>query len=98
MSWDDLIHIAAIVWKNKSISATINKLILGALVYFIWQERNWRLFQNKRRSPAQLVTAIEDNIHLKIMGLRLRDNSRVRDAMHLGNIPVRAFFNPNDGA
>nr|GFB19422.1 hypothetical protein [Tanacetum cinerariifolium] len=28
----------------------IAKLVVAASAYFIWQERNWRLFKNKKRS------------------------------------------------
>ena len=36
--------------KLKRADAIIAKLILGATLYFIWQERNLRLFQQKKRS------------------------------------------------
>lgn len=77
-SWDDLMVKAATVWKGKSINVVVNKLILGALVYLLWQERNWRLFQNSRRSVIQLIGGIEEVVRLKIMGLNLRDTTRVR--------------------
>lgn len=77
-SWEDLINKAAISWEGKSINAIVNKLIFSALIYFLWQERNWRLFQNSRRSSSHLAGIIEENIRLKIMGLKLRDTSRVR--------------------
>nr|XP_043619767.1 uncharacterized protein LOC122591571 [Erigeron canadensis] len=34
----------------KRVDAIIAKLVLGVSLYFIWQERNFRLFQQKRRS------------------------------------------------
>lgn len=85
-SWEDLIVKAASAWKGRGIDAIVNKLILGSLLYFLWQERNWRLFQNARRSVNQIVAIIEDTTRLKIMGLRLRDNARVRRVLHVWRI------------
>lgn len=32
---------------NKSIWCIIQRLVIGAIVYFLWQERNLRFFQGK---------------------------------------------------
>lgn len=94
-SWEDFIEKAANTWKGKSIHVVVNKLIFSALIYFLWQERNWRLFQNSRRSSVQLIGSIEENIRFKIMGLKLRDNSRVRKVLQDWRISSR-FFNSNE--
>ena len=87
-SWDDFILKAAEKWKGKLLGSIINKLILGSLVYFLWQERNWRIFQNSRRTHVQIIGVIEESIRLKIMGMSLRDNRRVRDILCKWNISL----------
>ena len=44
----------------------IQKLTLSASVYFIWQERNFRLFRNRRRSVEGVVKEIKEMVLLRI--------------------------------
>lgn len=69
-SWEDLVDKASNLCRGKSILSIVNKLFIGVVVYFIWQERNGRLFQNLRRSPRQVKGVIEESIRLKMMGMR----------------------------
>lgn len=80
-SWQDLLRRVTASCRGKSISSIVNRLFIGAMVYVVWQERNWRLFQNKRRSTRQVSKIIEETIRMKLMGLRFRDNSRVREVL-----------------
>ncbi|GKD84984.1 reverse transcriptase domain, reverse transcriptase zinc-binding domain protein [Tanacetum coccineum] len=45
--------------KSRSVKGVLPKLVLAALVYFIWQERNFRLFQKKKWSKEQTGDAFE---------------------------------------
>lgn len=38
----------------------LHKLSLAATIYFIWQERNWRLFRDASRPPLVLIKKIRD--------------------------------------
>lgn len=89
--WNENVLNASQDWKVKSIGSSVNRLILGALVYFIWKERNWRTFQQLRRSPRAIIDSIEEAVRLKIMGMKLRENSRVRDMLRLWNIPMSSL-------
>lgn len=78
-----------VFWKGKSIaSIIINKLILGALIYFLWLERNWCILSQYEEITSPLAGLIEETIRLKLMDMRFCDNSRVRDALQLLNIPL----------
>ncbi|GJV17869.1 hypothetical protein Tco_1363192 [Tanacetum coccineum] len=48
---DSLIPIAS----RRSILSLIAKLVVAASAYYIWQERNWRLFKNCKRKPIQIL-------------------------------------------
>nr|GEV14518.1 hypothetical protein [Tanacetum cinerariifolium] len=39
--------------KKKSPKSVIAKLVLAASAYFLWQERNWRLFKKNKRTSKQ---------------------------------------------
>ena len=49
------------------------KLTLSASVYFIWQERNFRLFRKRRRTVDEVVKVIKETILLRIAWKRKKD-------------------------
>lgn len=85
-SWNDLVDFASQNWKGKSLVNVINKLVLGSLVYYIWQERNLRIFQDQHRSSGQVIKCIVEVVRLKIMGFKIRRSSRVDATLRLWNI------------
>ena len=55
----------------------INKLVLAAIIFHLWQERNRRLFQREGKSDWQIIADIEDDVREKLMGLFYVHNQRV---------------------
>nr|GEU90229.1 hypothetical protein [Tanacetum cinerariifolium] len=51
---------------KRTFKSIVGKLILAATAYFIWSERNNRLFKNVRRSPEELNDLIMVVVHLKL--------------------------------
>ncbi|GJT37806.1 RNA-directed DNA polymerase, eukaryota, reverse transcriptase zinc-binding domain protein [Tanacetum coccineum] len=47
---NDLLPIA----RRRSMKSVVAKLVVTASAYFIWQERNWRLFNKCNRTPTQI--------------------------------------------
>ncbi|WOG90545.1 hypothetical protein DCAR_0309789 [Daucus carota subsp. sativus] len=80
-SWDEFIREASTRWKGKSLHALINKLILAAVVFHIWLERNRRLFQQKRKQSGQIIAEIDDDIRRKLQGLQVVNSLRVREEL-----------------
>lgn len=64
----------------------VNKILLGCIVYVIWQERNVRLFQSQYRTIEQVCAEIEATVRLRILGLRIRNNPRVFRTLEQWNI------------
>ncbi|GJU16958.1 hypothetical protein Tco_1144924 [Tanacetum coccineum] len=48
--------------SNNHIWRIIQRLIVSASVYFIWQERNKRLFQNEKKTPDVLCRNVEESL------------------------------------
>ncbi|GJU82175.1 kinase-like domain-containing protein [Tanacetum coccineum] len=46
------------ICKRRQGRVVIAKLV-EACAYYIWQERNWRLFRNQSRSPTQVIDSIK---------------------------------------
>ncbi|GJT41808.1 hypothetical protein Tco_0941673 [Tanacetum coccineum] len=57
---------------RKSSRSIIAKLVIAASAYFIWQERNWRLFKNKKRTTKQVFDAIFTSVRLKLVSCRFK--------------------------
>ncbi|PWA56921.1 reverse transcriptase zinc-binding domain-containing protein [Artemisia annua] len=73
---------------KNTIWSVIQRLVLGASVYFIWQERNVRLFSNFGRSEDELLKIIVDSVRSRIMGLKLQVTSDVLKAAEVWSFPV----------
>ncbi|KAK1425940.1 hypothetical protein QVD17_21305 [Tagetes erecta] len=56
---------------GKSFKSIVQRLMLAAMVYFIWQERNIRLFQEKCRNYEEVCKLIEETVRLKLLGLKI---------------------------
>ncbi|GKC26566.1 hypothetical protein Tco_1033860 [Tanacetum coccineum] len=52
------------------------KLILAVTVYFIWQERNFRMFKGESRSEDVLSKAIYDGVKSKLLTVRVKKSFR----------------------
>nr|GEV28402.1 RNA-directed DNA polymerase, eukaryota, reverse transcriptase zinc-binding domain protein [Tanacetum cinerariifolium] len=65
---DFLIPLAK-MWSARSV---ITKLVFVVSCYFIWQERNDRLFAKKKRSQDQVIDIIKSIIRLKLLTCRFK--------------------------
>lgn len=60
---------------SKSLIHIIDRLVLATSAYYIWQERNNRLFRNQLRPPETLSKEICDTVRLKLLGIKIKENS-----------------------
>ncbi|GJW93328.1 hypothetical protein Tco_0173000 [Tanacetum coccineum] len=68
-------HIMSIIKpfaNRRSSKSVIAKLVLAASAYFIWQERNERLFKNKKRTAKQVIDCIFSSVRLKLLSCRFK--------------------------
>ncbi|PWA90162.1 Phytosulfokine [Artemisia annua] len=70
--WPQLISSIVNIPAKNSIWSVIQRLVWGAAVYYIWQERNVRLFGGYSRNEDELFKIISDAIRLRIMGMQLK--------------------------
>ncbi|XP_021991587.1 uncharacterized protein LOC110888365 [Helianthus annuus] len=58
--------------KSKNVDHIVCKLLIAASSYYIWQERNNRLFKNSKRTVDQVAEVIKNTVRLRLMGFRFR--------------------------
>nr|GEZ41492.1 hypothetical protein [Tanacetum cinerariifolium] len=58
--------------KKKTTRSMIAKLVFAAFTYFIWQERNYRLFENQKRSPNKIIDCIKITVRVKLLTCKFK--------------------------
>nr|GEX55649.1 hypothetical protein [Tanacetum cinerariifolium] len=72
--------------KRRTSKCVITKLVIAASVYFIWQERNGRLFNNNKRTTDQVIECIMSSIRLKLMSCRFKKSKVGGDVLKRWNL------------
>lgn len=100
-SWEEIVNKMSLYNNSKSIWEIIRKLCLGATTYFIWQERNGRLFSDNKRSAEGLFSIISDEVRAKIVSIKVKQNASVIKAENKQNVKfdrkVRKYAQWNKG-
>ncbi|XP_022042323.1 uncharacterized protein LOC110944990 [Helianthus annuus] len=76
--WDPIVSWLAARASSKSVNNFISRLIVAASIYFVWQERNARIFKNQTRPPDVLSDIIVQTVRYKLMGVKFKESSNVR--------------------
>ncbi|GKB55346.1 hypothetical protein Tco_0906099, partial [Tanacetum coccineum] len=73
---------------NKRTACSIfGKLILAASSYFIWLERNNRIFKNARKSPEEVRDIIIVTVRLKLLMFHFKDTVMVNQLLSKWKMP-----------
>ncbi|GKG05724.1 hypothetical protein Tco_0325810 [Tanacetum coccineum] len=59
--------------------------------YYVWQERNWRLFQKGKRSIDQVVECIKSVVRLKLLSCKLKKSKSGERLAKLWDLPEAVF-------
>ncbi|GKD58279.1 reverse transcriptase domain, reverse transcriptase zinc-binding domain protein [Tanacetum coccineum] len=73
--------------NKRTARSVIVKLVLAASCYFIWQERNNRLFSKQKRSKDQVIEAIKSIVRLKLLSCKFKKTKNVQMYLHLWKLP-----------
>ncbi|GJY29652.1 hypothetical protein Tco_0405419 [Tanacetum coccineum] len=73
--------------KRRTSRSVISKLVLASSTYFIWQERNERLFKSHKRTAAQVIECIMSAVRLKLVSCRFKKSKAGLDLMKRWKIP-----------
>ena len=87
-TWAHVISSMVNIQAKNTIWSVIQRLVLGAAVYFIWQERNMRLFGSYGRTEDELFKIIVDSVRFRIMGLKVKVTSDVMNAAEIWSFPI----------
>ncbi|GJT18120.1 RNA-directed DNA polymerase, eukaryota, reverse transcriptase zinc-binding domain protein [Tanacetum coccineum] len=63
--------------KESKFGMVVDKLLLAATVYYVWQERNRRLFSQEKRTVEILCNQIKECVKYKLMSLHVNESKCV---------------------
>ncbi|GKE66405.1 hypothetical protein Tco_1520566 [Tanacetum coccineum] len=78
--------------KSRSCKSVVAKLVLSASVYYIWQERNNRLFSNQKRTIEQLYEVIKSAVRLKLLSCSFKKTRAGLEYVRLWELPDSSFI------
>ncbi|KAJ0535815.1 putative reverse transcriptase zinc-binding domain-containing protein [Helianthus annuus] len=64
--------------KSKKVDDIVCKLVIAAASYYVWQERNSRLFSSSHLTEMQVAERIKNSVRLRLMGFKFRLESARR--------------------
>ncbi|GJV12806.1 hypothetical protein Tco_1354347 [Tanacetum coccineum] len=87
-SWELIINDMIALPMNNNIWSIIRRLVIAAAVYYVWQERNDRLFKNEKRKSETIISTVKESIRLKLMGMRVKESRTVNEVEKIWNVKI----------
>nr|GFA37932.1 RNA-directed DNA polymerase, eukaryota, reverse transcriptase zinc-binding domain protein [Tanacetum cinerariifolium] len=85
----DIIQDLLPIVKYRTTVSVIAKLVVAASAYYVWQERNWRLFKKGKRNSDQIVECI---VRLKLLSCKLKKSKSGERMERLWDLPEVVFI------
>nr|XP_043625498.1 uncharacterized protein LOC122596919 [Erigeron canadensis] len=73
----DIVQEIKVSRGRNNFGVVVNKLILAAAIYYIWQERNHRIFQDKERNEEAISNIIKESVRIQLISIRVRKTKNV---------------------
>ncbi|GKC85196.1 zinc knuckle CX2CX4HX4C containing protein [Tanacetum coccineum] len=88
---DAIVDFVSPMAKMRFVRSVISKLVVVASCYFIWQERNSRLFMKKKRSQDQVIDIIKSTVRFKLLSCKFKRTKHVQMLCHLWELPTSSI-------
>jgi hypothetical protein len=77
--WDEIVIRMTSVKHNRSIKSVLSRIILAACVYFIWNERNKRLFTDENINSKELTLNVINHVRIKLSSQTVKKSIQVAE-------------------
>ncbi|XP_020252226.1 uncharacterized protein LOC109829562 [Asparagus officinalis] len=74
--WDHVMNWFCNNMRGLGFIKKMKRMVLSATIYWIWKERNSRIFQQKCRSPDQIVREVKLSVLMKVLHEDIPDHLR----------------------
>ncbi|PWA54852.1 reverse transcriptase zinc-binding domain-containing protein [Artemisia annua] len=86
LEWNEIVNWCAELCNGNTIVSVVRRIGLAASVYYIWQERNWRLFKGVQRSTDELISQFNETVKLRLLSLKVKHSVAVVKVQNDWNI------------
>ncbi|GKC14605.1 RNA-directed DNA polymerase, eukaryota, reverse transcriptase zinc-binding domain protein, partial [Tanacetum coccineum] len=69
--WTSRVNIMASRFHNRSIKSILCRIVFGAAVYFVWQERKRRQFTSEKKPVNNLLEVILETIRFRLANIKV---------------------------
>ncbi|GJZ22668.1 putative gag-pol polyprotein [Tanacetum coccineum] len=83
--------------KGKTVVNIISRIVVAATSYYIWLERNGRLFKKKTSTPGQIVDVIFSTVRLKLVTFKFKKMS-TKSRLLLDQWKIPSYCIVHDGS
>ncbi|GJX07924.1 RNA-directed DNA polymerase, eukaryota, reverse transcriptase zinc-binding domain protein [Tanacetum coccineum] len=73
---------------NSTIKSVLDRMVFATVIYFIWNERNKRIFTQEQRNAQDILNGIVESIKMQLMCLKVRSSSAVKEISKEWNISM----------
>ena len=94
-SWERTVNKLAEMYNGNSIGSVLRRISLAACVYFIWQERNFRLFRGISRKWEEVLKIVIDTIRMR-MSLHYKPSLAVSKVEEQWDVNLKVSVNSAD--
>ena len=70
--WRDIISKLVKLNNNNAVRIILTGILVAATPYYIWNERNKRLFDKGKRDVETMTEMIVEHVKLKLMSMRVK--------------------------
>ncbi|GJY64496.1 hypothetical protein Tco_1259828 [Tanacetum coccineum] len=92
-NWSNIVREYIQLKDGNMIWSIVRRLVCGAAVYYVWLERNARLFGEAKIDEAFMCQEIMDTVRMKIMSLHVRDSMAVKSVELRWNVKLHRVKN-----
>ena len=77
-NWNEIVNNMVKAGNGNNIMSVVRRLVLAAVVYNIWKERNGRIFREVTKSCEDVYKSIVEAVKNRLMSLTVKESMAVR--------------------
>ncbi|GJT50638.1 ribonuclease H-like domain-containing protein [Tanacetum coccineum] len=95
----DIVNYLQPMANNRTASSIIGRLILAASSYYIWLERNSRIFKKVKKSSDEIKDIIMVTVHLKLLTFKFKNTAKLNfnNAFLYGDLVETVYMKQPEG-
>ncbi|GJY24099.1 hypothetical protein Tco_0397757 [Tanacetum coccineum] len=87
--WDHIINEIKALPSNNNIWSIVRRIVCGVVVYYIWQEKNNRLFKNEKMDRNTIFNIVKETVGMKLIGIKVKDSRTIKEVEKRWNVKMQ---------